>query len=232
MIARGVVLLSMLFLLGTPSFASTNSIDYLKELDRQYATTYESTYTQDEISATYFGNGLYNYKYDCSGVFDMALKNVLINVYIHFSDVVGSTGSRLTTQEVSGFFAQMGANDLYWQLVANPYNAQPGDVIVWIRDDGSGHLVTDKQNLGYKTGSKNSEVLLAVYDSALSRHSTDSTRYHNTTVPRKDTGGAGRTGFGFGVISVKVNLTQYRWRGTEADSPLQSVVSMYIGRLR
>ncbi len=224
---------------------------YLGEIDRQYNTTHESFYTTNEISAIEVNTnpGFFVYSYDCSGLFDLALRNVLPQVYNHFADVIGPIDKRLTTDEVANFFKMIGASDPYWTLVAkkrskienieNIINAIPGDVLLYRKSTGSGHLMTVKDNLGYNIKSHNTEVLLQVYDSALSRHSgpatsrnPDRTKYHGKNFSRGDTSNSGLTGLGFGTIGIKTDMASYRWRGTETvSSPLQSVASMYLARL-
>ena len=149
-------------------------------------------------------NGVYNF--DCSGFVDYLLQQTLPDALA----VIKYHPNRLNRpyhQDYYHFFASSGLidNSGGWHTVQGPSNLLPGDVIAWLRPDGS-------KGTGHVMIVKSSPIVVSNQSNELDVQIIDSTRSHHAF----DTRVNGANGVGTGTISLVMNTTGspvgFRWR--------------------
>lgn len=166
-----------------------------------------------------------NYEFDCSGMVTWVLHR---SAKVAHSTVLGRTnGARPLARDFYDLIAAVkpGQKRYGWSRVARVSEAEPGDVIAWIkppiiRSPSTGHVAFVVEPAHALDGIDNA-YLLRVADASQYQHQDDS---------RTE---SGRTGFGFGTILVVADAESggpvaYGWVGAQSRWVLPA--QMAIGR--
>ena len=173
-------------------------------------TTYQHTTVMDYATGTYLC--------DCSGYINTLLARTSPAAYREIQDL----RERPTTTEYYSLFSSLKTRPSpgsSFIRVTDFRSLKPGDMVVWKKPDGSGHVVL-VLSPGMMNPSRNGELLIKIADSALSPHADD-------------TRAAGTTGVGSGVIGITIDSrgkpSGIYWKG--GGSTTLQPVDIVSGRL-